>query len=90
MILGVPRYLCIMFLRKKPNKSGSISVQAIVKTKSRKQHVVRTIGSSRNADEIEQLMAKGRKYISDLQGPLLPGLDEEENAVDLFVGALRR
>lgn len=77
-----------MFLRKKPNKSGSISVQAIVKTKSRKQHVVRTIGSSRNADEIEQLMAKGRKYISDLQGPLLPGLDEEENAVDLFVGAL--
>ena len=88
MILGVPRYLCIMFLRKKPNKSGSISVQAIVKTKSRKQHVVRTIGSSRNADEIEQLMAKGRKYISDLQGPLLPGLDEEENAVDLFVGAL--
>ena len=88
MILGVPRYLCIMFLRKKPNKSGSISVQVIVKTKSRKQHVVRTIGSSRNADEIEQLMAKGRKYISDLQGPLLPGLDEEENAVDLFVGAL--
>jgi transposase len=77
-----------MFLRKKPNKSGSISVQVIVKTKSRKQHVVRTIGSSRNADEIEQLMAKGRKYISDLQGPLLPGLDEEENAVDLFVGAL--
>ena len=86
--MGVPRYLCIMFLRKKPNKSGSISVQVIVKTKSRKQHVVRTIGSSRNADEIEQLMAKGRKYISDLQGPLLPGLDEEENAVDLFVGAL--
>ena len=45
-----------MFLRKKPNKSGSTSVQVIVKTKNRKQRVVKTIGSSRDTDEIEWLM----------------------------------
>ena len=86
--MGVPRYLCIMFLRKKPNKSGSTSVQVIVKTKNRKQRVVKTIGSSWDTDEIERLMAKGRKYISDQYGSLLPGIDEDENAVDAFVGSL--
>ena len=77
-----------MFLRKKPNKSGSTSVQVIVKTKNRKQRVVKTIGSSRDQDEIERLMAEGRKYISDQHGSLLPGIDEDENAVDAFVGSL--
>ena len=77
-----------MFLRKKPNKSGSTSVQVIVKTKNRKQRVVKTIGSSRDTDEIERLMAEGRKYISDQNGPLFPDIDEDENAVDAFVGSL--
>ena len=77
-----------MFLRKKPNKSGSTSVQVIVKTKNRKQRVVKTIGSSRDTDEIERLMAEGRKYISDQNWPLFPDIDEDENAVDAFVGSL--
>jgi hypothetical protein len=76
------------FLRKKRNKSGSTSVQVIVKTKNRRQRVVKTIGSSWDTDEIERLMAKGRKYISDQYGSLLPGIDEDENAVDAFVGSL--
>ena len=86
--MGVPRYLCIMFLRKKTNKSGSTSVQVIVKTKNRKQRVDKTIGSSRDTDEIERLMAEGWKYISDQNGPLFLGIDEDENAVDAFVVAL--
>ena len=77
-----------MFLRKNPNKSGSTSVQVIVKTKNCKQRVVKTIGSSRDTDEIERLMAEGRKYISDQNGPLFPDIDEDENAVDAFVGSL--
>ena len=77
-----------MFLRKETNKSGSTSVQVIVKTKNRKQRVVKTIGSSRDTDEIERLMAEGRKYISDQNGALFPGIDEDENAVDAFVGSL--
>ena len=86
--MDVPRYLCIKFLRKKPSKSGSTSVQVIVKTKNRKQRVVKIIGSSRDTDEIEQLMAEGRKYISDQNGPLFPGIDEVENAAVAFVGSL--
>ena len=77
-----------MLLRKKPNKSGSTSVQVIVKTKNRKQRVVKTIGFSRDPDEIEWLMAEGRKYISDENEPLFPGIDKDENAVDAFVGSL--
>ena len=77
-----------MFLRKKPNKSGSTSVQVIVKTENHKQRVVKTIDSSRDTDEIEWLMAEGRKYISDQNGPLFPGIDKDENAVDAFVGSL--
>ena len=77
-----------MFIRKKPNKSGSTSVQVIVKTRNREQRVVKTIGSSRDTDEIERLMAEGRKYIANQQGALLPGIDEDENAVDAFVGSL--
>lgn len=77
-----------MFLRKKPNKSGSTSVQVITKTKSRKQRVVKTIESSRDTDEIKRLMAEGRKYIAKQQGSLLPGIDEGENAVDAFIGSL--
>ena len=45
--------LCIMFLRKETNRSGSTSAQVFVKTKKRKQRVVKTIGSSRDSDEIE-------------------------------------
>lgn len=77
-----------MFLRKKLNKSGSTSVQVVLKTKSRKQRVVKTIGSSRDADGIERLLAEGRKYIADMEGAMLPGIDDDENAVDAFVSSL--
>ena len=57
-------YLC-MFLRKKPNSSGSISVQIIVK-KSGKYKVVKTIGSSANEQEIQKLLYIGKQEIERL------------------------
>ena len=67
-----------MFVRKKPNKSGSVSVQVVVKTRSRKQKVVKSIGSSKDPKEIEHLMSEARDYIARHHEPLLPGIDEEE------------
>ena len=51
-----------MFIRKKKNKSGSVSVQIINKDNGYK--VVRTIGSSYDANEIEQLVLRGKQFLS--------------------------
>lgn len=78
-----------MFVRKKPNKSGKVSVQVLLKSKSRKQQVVKTIGCSNNAEEIDRFVAEGRKYIEQhCDGPMLPRLDETENDIDNFVASL--
>lgn len=86
--MGVPRYLCSMFVRKKPNKSGSVSVQVVAKTRNRRQKVIKSIGSSKDPKEIERLMAEGRDYINRHHEPLLPGIDEEEIGFERFLGQL--
>jgi transposase len=52
-----------MFVRKKINPSGIVSVQIIDKSKGG-YHVVKTIGSSADASTIESLCIKGKKWIS--------------------------
>jgi len=51
-----------MFVRKKANKSGSVSVQVI--DKSNGYHVVETIGSARDPAEIERLVELGELFIT--------------------------
>lgn len=51
-----------MFVRKKKNKSGVISVQVIDKSTGR-YRVIKTIGSSSQAWEIEDLVIKGKAWI---------------------------
>jgi hypothetical protein len=55
-----------MFLRKKPNKSGSISVQIISKNRS-KYKVLQTIGSSSNEQELQKLWLLGKQEIERLR-----------------------
>ena len=50
-----------MFIRKKKNKSGTISVQIIDKSSGYKVH--KTIGSSSESDEITRLIRKAQDYI---------------------------
>lgn len=62
--------LCVvlgMFVRKKKNKSGVISVQIITKVDG-KSRLVKTIGSSANADEVERLVKEGRVFIHTYAG----------------------
>lgn len=76
-----------MFIRKKRNASGSVSVQIIEKI-GRNNKVVRTIGSSKDEDEIELLYQEGLKLIPQLTKQPLLNLfpnDNSENIIDTFV-----
>lgn len=56
-----------MFIRKKPNKSGLVSVQVIDKSQGRYK-VVKTIGSSNEASEVERLEGEARRYVKNQMG----------------------
>ncbi|MDX5477749.1 MAG: transposase, partial [Cyclobacteriaceae bacterium] len=69
-----------MFVRRKPNKSGKISVQVIEKIKG-KSKVVKTIGSSSDRSEVERLFILGEGWIKNHKGALeIPFSDEERIA----------
>jgi transposase len=59
-----------MFVRKKKNKSGSISIQIIQKI-NRSNKVIKTIGCSSDANEIEKLYHKALYELPKLYGPTL-------------------
>lgn len=56
-----------MYIRKKANKSGVISVQVVDKS-SGKYKLVKTIGSSHKAQELSNLVSKGKEYIIKATG----------------------
>ena len=58
-----------MFVRKKKNKSGVISIQVIDKSTG-SYRVLKTIGSSSDPEVIEQLYSKGKKWIEEFSGQL--------------------
>ena len=74
-----------MFVRKKKNKSGVISIQIIDKS-SGKYKVVKTIGSSGNVAEIEQLYQKALFEIPKLTGQSQINFDieREEALIKMF------
>lgn len=56
-----------MFIRKKENKSGVISIQVITKLYG-KSKLVKTIGSSSNEAELKQLVIKAQRFIDTYGG----------------------
>src|SRR6266853_6365593 len=68
-----------MFVRKKPNKQGSVSVQIIDKSDGR-YRVVKTIGCSSDQEEIDQLVVKAHRTLPVLTRqyviPLIPYEDK--------------
>lgn len=63
--MGVPMLLLSMFLRKKKNKSGSVSIQIISKA-SGKYKVVSSVGSASNEQDIQKLWYLGKQEIERL------------------------
>lgn len=78
-----------MFIRKKKNKSGVISVQVIDKSKGKYQ-LVKSIGSSLDEREIEVLYSKAKEFIRNVSGQsaLNFEIQREKELVDLFFGGL--
>ena len=74
-----------MFVRKKRNKSGSVSVQVIDKTKS--YRVLKTIGSSKDPEEISRMVEIGKVFIArrSKQYSLFPKEQKSNAAVLDFV-----
>lgn len=73
-----------MFVRKKKNPSGIISVQVIDKS-SGQYKVMKTIGSSSDQVELEQLVRQGYQWIARYSGQLPLDLDKEVNQVEAFL-----
>lgn len=80
-----------MFVRKKRNASGLISVQIIDKS-SGKYKVYRTVGSSSDPGEVDRLVLRGKEMIDRMGGqqvlPLVPG--EDEQFLQTLSGSLRQ
>lgn len=79
-----------MFIRQKLNKSGSISIQIIDKSRG-KYKVVKTIGCSTDFNEIELLCQKAQKSILELkQQPELPFNEPQElQFADSFINYIQ-
>ena len=60
-------YLYTMFVRKKRNISGVISIQVIDKSTG-KYKLIKTIGSSADSNELDRLYLEGLDYIKHFQG----------------------
>lgn len=79
-----------MFVRKKPNKSGVISVQ-ILEKRSGKSTLVKTVGSSSDPEKITELFEQGKRLINELKGQGIFNFDihNEAQLVDLFFNGIR-
>lgn len=78
-----------MFVRRKKNKSGSITVQIV--DKSDGYRIIRTIGTARDRDNIEYFVQKARHVIRTCggkQAELFTYQTPEETAVKRFLGQL--
>lgn len=78
-----------MFVRKKLNKSGSVSVQIINKSNGYK--VAQTVGFSKNPDDIKRLVSKARHTIRTCggkQAELFSFKSKEEAAIENFLKEL--
>jgi transposase len=82
-------YFSGMFVRKKKNKSGVVSIQIIDKSSGIYQ-LHRTVGSSKETTEIERLYKEGRKEIESITGQQkLPfDYDKEKELVDIFFNSI--
>jgi len=78
-----------VFVRRKTNKSGSVSIQVIDKSLGYK--VVKTIGSARNANEIGLLLARAKEFIQTSDGKqteLFHSKTKEELTIEKFLAEL--
>ena len=70
-------YFCAMFVRRKKNPSGVVSIQIIDKSRG-KYRVVKTVGSSSDAVAVDNLYQEGKLWIATLCGDRNMFVDAEK------------
>jgi transposase len=78
-----------MYVRKKRNKSGVISVQVIDKS-SGAYRVVQTIGSSTDPKQIDALYSKGLNWIASYAGQKQFDFTDERHLFEQFLSGIRQ
>lgn len=78
-----------MFVRKKPNKSGSISVQVIDKSTG-SYNVVKTLGSSQDPQEVDQLIRRAHQWISHHLGQSELDFHDEKQLYSSFISGIQQ
>ena len=77
-----------MFVRKKKNKSGVISIQVIEK-RTGKSYLVRTIGSSNCSLEVKNLIEQGKQFIQQYGGQQVFQYEDEQELVEQYFNSLQ-
>jgi len=76
-----------MFIRKKKNKSGSLSIQIISKI-GRKNKLIKTVGCAKSNREEELLVLLAKTEIEQLQGMPSLFIEQEDLVVENFVNSI--
>ena len=76
-----------MFLRRKQNKSGVVSVQVIDKS-SGKYKLLKTIGSSKIEAEIDNLCKEGKNWIKAINGSLELDFNQIDRLLESFIDGI--
>ena len=79
-----------MFVRKKLNKSGVISVQ-IIEKRCGKSTLIKTVGSSSDSIQIAGMVETGKRLINEIkrQSSFYFNVHQEQQLVDLFFNGIR-
>lgn len=77
-----------MFVRKKLNKSGVVSIQVIEKQKG-KSVLVKTIGSSNDEQIVNRLFEQAKEYVLQYGGQGVFQFEDENDVVDAHFKALK-
>jgi len=85
--LGDPPYFCDMFIRKKNNNSGSISIQIITKI-GRKNKLLKTVGCAKTKREEELLILLAKTEMERLQGTQPLFVEHDDLVVENFVNSI--
>ncbi len=86
--MGVARLFLLMFLRKLKNRSGSISVQIILKA-SGKYKVVKTIGTGSSEQEIVKIWFLGKQELERLNAQSKLFVSENDLIVEQVFESLK-
>lgn len=78
-----------MFVRKKPNKTGLVSIQVIDKSTG-KYKLVKTIGSSADIAEIDSLFKQGQAYIKKHKGQVEIDFNNADEMFSKFIAGIKQ